>query len=266
MHVESEDNCMYKNIKISRENDIVIVTLSRKEKLNALNKELLLELNEIIDIISIDNSNNGLIITGEGGNFASGADIYEQKDFSIEEAEKWSKEGAILFRKIELLDIPTIAAVEGYALGGGCELALACDMIFASENARFGQPEVKLGVIPGFSGTVRFPRKVGVSKSIELMLSGEIISAHEAKRIGLVNKVIKGDDLMNDTLLFLKKICEYGPTAIRNCKESIRFGMEMHIDEAIHYEKHLFALCYANGEGNEGMHAFIEKRKAEYKK
>ncbi len=251
---------MYKNLKIARENNIVIIALSRTENLNALNRELLTELNEAIDVTAANDFNRGLIITGDGGNFAAGADINEQKNFSVEEAEAWSRRGSSIFRKLELLDIPTIAAVDGYALGGGCELALSCDMIFASRDATFGQPEVKLGVIPGFSGTVRLPRRVGQAKSLELILSGEMISADEAERIGLVNRVFD-DGLLQKTISFLEKTAGHGPTAIKNAKIAIRYGLEMNISEAIHYENQLFSLCYSNGEGNEGMHAFIEKRK-----
>lgn len=255
---------MYKNLKITRDSNIVVITLSRVKSLNSLNRELLSELNEAIDVTAANDFNKGLIITGEGGNFAAGADINEQKDFSIKEAELWSKSGALIFRKLELLDIPTIAAVDGYALGGGCELALSCDMIFASKNAKFGQPEVKLGVIPGFSGTVRLSRRIGASKALELILSGEIISANEAKSIGLVNRVFDDKELMQRTISFLNKTAEYGPTAIKNAKIAIRYGSEMNISEAIRYENQLFSLCYANGEGNEGMHAFIEKREPEF--
>ncbi|MDD5792744.1 MAG: enoyl-CoA hydratase-related protein [Erysipelotrichaceae bacterium] len=253
---------MYSNIKVIDNNNYTTIVLNRPNALNALNGEMLNEVENVLD--NELKKSYGLIITGEGRAFAAGADITLQKDFSSEEAIEWSKMGSAIFRKIELLDIPTIAAVNGYALGGGCELAMSCDMIFASQKAKFGQPEVSLGVTPGFSGTVRLPRLVGTAKAMELLISGEIIPADEAMRIGLVNRVYKPEELKKETEAFLEKVLSMGPKAVKNCKRLVRCGIDMCIEEAIMYENRLFGECYENGEGNEGMYAFVEKRNPDF--
>lgn len=253
---------MYENIVLNKENGIATITLKRPEALNALNRDLLIELSRAIE--NDINDCKALIITGDGRAFAAGADISAQMNFTQEEASAWSEFGNGIFRRIELLDIPTVAAVNGFALGGGCELAMSCDMIFASEKAKFGQPEVTLGVTPGFAGSVRLPRIVGASKALELLISGEIINAEGAHRIGLANRVYAPEELIPQTKEFLGKVISLGPVAIVNCKKSVRTGMGMNLDDAIKNESTLFGECFVNGEGREGMHAFVEKRAADF--
>ena len=197
----------FDNLSISRDGNVRILTISRPYALNALNISLLDELDKAISLVESDKQIKVLIITGEGKAFVAGADISEMKNFTSEEGRKFGELGSSVFRKIELLDKPVIAAVNGFALGGGCELAMSCDIRIASEKARFGQPETGLGITPGFSGCVRLPRIVGLSRAKEMIFTGEMIGAEEAERIGLVNRVVPADDLMNVALDIALKIC-----------------------------------------------------------
>ena len=187
------------------------------------------------------------------------------KDKNAEEARCFAQLGSQVFRRIELIDKPVIAAVNGYALGGGCELSMACDIIIASENAKFGQPETGLGIIPGFAGTQRLPRIVGAKKAKELIFTARIIGAEEAEKIGLVNKTVPHDELMPCAVEMAKTIASKGQIAVRHAKSAINRGMDTDTDKGNAVETDLFALCFANDDQKEGMTAFIEKRKAEFK-
>ena len=182
------------------ENKIAIVTISRPEALNALNTQVIAELEQTVDMIEKNSDLSAMILTGEGRSFVAGADIGEQYPLDLSQGRKWGQRGSAVMRRIEKLAIPTIAAVNGFALGGGCEIAMACDIILASEKAKFGQPEVGLGITPGFSGTQRLPRRVGAAMAKELIFSGKMISAVEAERIGLANHVYPADELMNKAM------------------------------------------------------------------
>ena len=203
-----------------------------------------------------------MIITGEGRSFVAGADIGEQCPMDLEAGRKWARRGSSVFRRIEKLEIPTIAAVNGFALGGGCELALTCDIILASEKAKFGQPEVGLGITPGFSGTQRLPRRVGIGKAKELIFSGKMIKADEAKTIGLVNEVYAPEALMDAALEMARSFTKNAPIAVKYAKACIDRGMQMDLDDGIALENEMFAMCYATADQKEGMTAFLEKRPA----
>ena len=178
---------------------------------------------------------------------------------------RWGQRGSALFRRIEKLEFPTIAAVNGFALGGGCELAMSCDIILASEKAKFGQPEVGLGITPGFSGTQRLPRRVGMAKAKELIFSGKMIKADEAKAIGLVNEVYAPEELMDKAVEMAKSFTKNAPIAVKYAKALIDRGMQMDIDDGIMLEQEMFAMCFASQDQKEGMLAFMEKRPAEFK-
>ena len=205
-----------------------------------------------------------IILTGEGKAFVAGADITEMSSMDAAEGKAFGEKGAKVFRKIELLSKPVIAAVNGYALGGGCELAMCCDIRIASAKAKFGQPEVGLGITPGFSGTQRLPRLVGMGKAKELIFTAEAINADEACRIGLVNSVAEPEELMNTAVAMAEKIAGKAPAAVKYSKESINRGMQCSMDEAINIEANLFGLCFATEDQKEGMKAFMEKRKAKF--
>jgi enoyl-CoA hydratase len=194
----------------------------------------------------------------------AGADIEHMSKMNQEEGTKWGVFGAEIFRRLENMDKPSIAAVNGFALGGGCELAMACDMRIASERAKFGQPEVGLGIVPGFSGTQRLPRLVGKGKAIELILTGEIINAQEAKEIGLVNKVVAAEELLNEAKALAAKINKNAPLAVRYSNAAIKRGLETDMDAGIRIENELFGQCFATEDQKEGMAAFLGKRKPVY--
>ena len=205
-----------------------------------------------------------VILTGEGRSFVAGADIAEMSVMKAEEGRRFGELGAAVFRKIELMAKPVIAAVNGFALGGGCELAMACDIRIASAKAKFGQPEVGLGITPGFSGTQRLPRLVGLGKAKELIYTAAVIHAEEACRIGLVNKVVESEELMNECMAMAKTIAAKAPLAVRYAKEAINRGVETDMDTGIVIENGLFGLCFATTDQKEGMEAFLWKRKPEF--
>ena len=244
--------------------NICTITINRPEALNALNAEVITELEEAISEVESNEDIRALCITGAGRSFVAGADIKAQSVLDIDGGRKWGQRGARLFRRIEKLEIPTVAAVNGFALGGGCELALSCDMIFASEKAKFGQPEVSLGITPGFSGTQRLPRRVGIAKAKELILSGKMIKADEAKEIGLVNQIYSPETLLEEVYSFLKVINKNAPIAVKYSKAAIDRGFDVDIDNGIAIENELFAMCFSTEDQVEGMNAFLEKRKAEF--
>ena len=255
---------MYKFLKYEKNENIGILTIDRQEALNALNSAVITELEQAIGEVEADKELGALIITGAGRSFVAGADIGEQYPLDVAGGRKWGQRGSALMRRIEKLGIPTIAAVNGFALGGGCELALACDIILASEKAKFGQPEVGLGITPGFSGTQRLPRRVGLGKAKELIFSGKMIKAPEAKEIGLVNAVYAPEELMNGSIEMAKSFTKNAPIAVKYAKACIDRGMQMDIDDGIALENELFAMCYATKDQKEGMGAFLEKRPAKF--
>lgn len=259
------ENMDFNNLLFKKDGNIGILSVNRPEALNALNSQVLRELDEAIDIIENDEDIHILILTGEGRAFAAGADIGEMKDLNSEEARQFAKLGSGAFRKIELMEKPVIAAVNGFALGGGCELSMCCDIRIASEKAKFGQPEVGLGIIPGFSGTQRLSRLVGVGKAKELIFTTDMIDANEAYRIGLVNKVVPKDELMEEALKLANVILSKGQLAVRLAKTSINRGAETDIETGMAIERDLFGLCFATSDQKEGMGAFLEKRKPNYK-
>ncbi len=258
-------DAQFENLKYRKEGHIGILTLSRPKSLNALNAKLLHELGDAVDMISADETVYVLIITGDGKAFVAGADIPEMKDYNSEEGHAWGVLGSSVFKKIELMKIPTIAAVNGFALGGGCELAMSCDIRIASDTAKFGQPEVGLGITPGYSGCVRLPRLIGVAKAKELILTGDYISAVEAERLGLVNKVVSTEELMNVAIELAGKIASKAQLAVRYSKMAIDKGIETDINTAIAFENQVFALCFATEDQKEGMNAFVEKRSPHFK-
>lgn len=253
---------MYQTICYEKKENIAIITINRPEALNALNSTVIGELEQVISEVEKDASLGAMILTGEGRSFVAGADIGEQKPLDLEGGRKWGQRGSALFRRIEKLEIPTIAAVNGFALGGGCEIAMSCDIILASEKAKFGQPEVGLGITPGFSGTQRLPRRVGIAKAKELIFSGKMIKADEAEKIGLVNAVYAPEELMNGAMEMAKSFTKNAPIAVKYSKACIDRGMQMDIDDGIALENELFAMCFATADQKEGMGAFMEKRSA----
>lgn len=246
------------------ENKIAIVTISRPEALNALNTQVIEELEQTLDMIEKNSDLSAMILTGEGRSFVAGADIGEQYPLDLSQGRKWGQRGSAVMRRIEKLEIPTIAAVNGFALGGGCEIAMACDIILASEKAKFGQPEVGLGITPGFSGTQRLPRRVGAAMAKELIFSGKMISAVEAERIGLANHVYPAEELMDKAMEMAESFAKNAQIAVRYSKACIDRGMETGVDEGIAMENELFAMCFATGDQKEGMKAFLEKRPASF--
>ena len=253
-----------KTVKLEKKDKIAVLTISRPEALNALNAEVIGELEESVAMIENDNDIAALIITGEGRSFVAGADIGEQAVLDLEGGRNWGRRGSALMRRIELLQIPTIAAVNGFALGGGCELALSCDIIIAGKKAKFGQPEVGLGITPGFSGTQRLPRRVGIGKAKELIFTGAMINAEEALNIGLVNKVTEQEELMAEAEAMAQAITKNAPLAVTYSTVAISRGMEVDIDAGIAIENELFAMCFASRDQKEGMQAFLEKRQASF--
>ena len=245
---------------------VCIVRINRPDTLNALSSEVLMELGTVFDEIAENDSINVVILTGEGRSFVAGADIAEMSKFTAAEGKNFGELGASVFRKIELLKQPVIAAVNGYALGGGCELAMACDIRIASIKAKFGQPETGLGITPGFSGTQRLPRLVGVGIAKELIYTGAVVDGTEACRIGLVNKVVEPDKLMEEAMNMAQLIASRAQLAVQYSKEAINRGIETDIDTGIAFEANLFGLCFATADQKEGMEAFLNKRKPEFRK
>ena len=248
-------------IILEKDKATAIITISREKALNALNSQVIDELSQAIDVVKADKDIRALIITGAGRAFVAGADIGVQSVFDVREGRQWGRRGSAVFREIELLQIPTIAAVGGFALGGGCELALSCDMIVADEKAKFGQPEVSLGITPGFSGTQRLPRRIGTAKAKEMIFTGRMIDAYEADRIGLINKIAESGKLMDEAKALAESCIKNAPAALRYAKACIDRGMQTDIDTGIAIENELFAMCFATEDQKEGMKAFLEKRK-----
>ncbi len=254
------------NITLETEGNLAILSINRPKALNALNTETLKELDMAIDRIAADEGIYVLLITGSGEKaFVAGADISEMKDMSAIEGRKFSVLGNKVFRKLESLEIPVIAAINGYALGGGCELAMTCDIRYASTKARFGQPEVGIGITPGFGGTQRLSRLVGPGMAKELIFTCKIIDADEALRIGLVNKVVEPEALITEAKATAALIASQAPIAVRLSKAAINRGAQCDIDTAVMYEAEVCGECFSTEDQKEGMTAFVEKREKKFK-
>jgi enoyl-CoA hydratase len=248
-----------------REGAVVVLTLNRPEKLNALNAELLGELDVALAALAGDSTISCAILTGSGEKaFAAGADIAAMLDLSTDEARHFSELGHRVCSRIERAPFPVIGAVNGFALGGGCELALACDFLYASDNAKLGQPEVNLGIIPGFGGTQRLARRVGIARARELCYTGDTIAADEALRIGLVNAVVPRAELGAKVKEVAGKIAEKGRVAIAQCKRVLFSGEGVPLDTANVLETQAFAMLFGTKDRREGMSAFLEKRSASF--
>lgn len=253
------------NIKFELEDSVAIVTMNRPKALNALNNQTLIELSLVMDYLAKEKEILGVIITGEGKGFVAGADIVQMQSYKSEEGRNYAGFAQGVFNQIESLEKPVIAAVNGYALGGGCELSLSCDLRIASTSAMFGQPEVNLGVIPCFGGTQRLPRLIGVGRAKDLIYSGRFITADEAFVMGLVNKVVEADVLLKEAKLMMAEIVKKSPIAVRYAKVVINKGMDLDLHNALELEKDVAGLTFATKDKQEGMDAFVEKRKPVFK-
>ncbi|QEA39375.1 enoyl-CoA hydratase/isomerase family protein [Pistricoccus aurantiacus] len=252
-------------IEKSEDAGIMRLTLNRPKALNALNSDLIKALDETLDELEARRDLRAVLITGAGEkSFVAGADISEMRDKTPEEARIFAGQALATVKRLERLPVPVVALVNGFCLGGGCELALACDWAVASDNAVFGQPEVGLGVIPGFGGTQRLPRRVGPAMALDLITTGRKIDANEALRIGLVNRVVPQGELESVAEEITKQLKGNGPQAVRAAKQAVHDGMDQDLDSALALETSLFALCFASEEQSEGMGAFVEKRKPNF--
>ena len=256
----------YKNILLAVKDKIAFVTINRPDKLNALNNATLDELKHCFNAIKNDNSVNVVIITGAGEKaFIAGADISELNKLNTVEGKIFSEKGQEVFNMIEKLGKPVIAVVNGFALGGGCELALACHIRIANEKAKFGQPEVNLGIIPGYGGTQRLTRLINSGRSSEMILTGDLIDSHEALRIGLVNKVFSSEEIINKATEMAEKISNKGQIAVRMALRAIVSCNDTSEAEGQNLESSLFAICCGTEDFKEGTLAFLEKRKPNFK-
>ena len=253
------------NVKLELEDHILVVTMNRPKALNALNNQTLDELQEVTKMIVEDDDVYGVIITGEGRGFVAGADIVQMKPYKSEEGRTYAGYAQDTFNKIEALDKPVIAAVNGFALGGGCELALSCDIRIASEKAVFGQPEVTLGIMPCFGGTQRLPRLIGAGLAKEMIYTGRQVKAEEAKQFGLVNKVVAAEELIDTAKAMMKDILKVSPIGIKYAKIAINKGADMDLKNGLELEKDLVGLCFATEDKEIGMTAFLEKAKPSFR-
>lgn len=243
---------------------VATLTVNRPDKLNALNKRVVAELGEAIDSLRADRDVGGVIVTGAGRAFVAGADISELEEVAGQSAEALAKVGQSVFDRFESSPKPIIAAVNGFALGGGCELAMACHVRIASENAKFGQPEVKLGLIPGYGGTQRLPRLVGRGRALQLLLTGEIVDAHEAMRIGLVNRVVPANELVSTATTMMRAMLANAPLALGACIDAVNQGIDATLDTALALEASAFGRLASTEDKREGTRAFLEKRAATF--
>ncbi len=252
------------HILLEKKGNIAIASIDRPKALNALNSEVLNDLDTLVDTVHADPEIRVLILTGSGEkSFVAGADIGEMSSLTKVEGEAFGKKGNDVFRRIETLPIPVIAAVNGYALGGGCELAMSCDIRICADTAVFGQPETGLGITPGFGGTQRLARLIGPGMAKQLIYSARNIKADEALRIGLVNAVYPLEELRPAAEKLAETIAKNAPIAVRACKQAINEGLEVPMDEAIVIEEKLFGSCFETADQKEGMSAFLEKRRHE---
>ena len=250
------------NVILEKEGHLAIVTINRPKALNALNSATLKDLDTVLEDLEKDNNIYAVILTGAGEkSFVAGADISEMKDLNEAQGKEFGELGNKVFLRLENLNKPVIAAIQGFALGGGCEISMACDIRIASDKALFGQPEVGLGITPGFGGTQRLARIAGLGKAKEMIYTAQNIKADEAYRIGLVNKVVPLEDLMTEAKKIASKIIANAPIAVRECKDAINRGMQVSIDKAVMIEAEDFVKCFATEDQTEGMTAFLERRK-----
>lgn len=256
----------YTTLLVEKKDDgIAVITINRPDKMNALNAVVIGELDAAIAELDADASVRGLILTGMGEKaFVAGADISELATVTPIEARSVGLKGQRVYDRLERFRAPTIAAVNGFALGGGCELAMACHIRIASENARLGTPEVKLGLICGYAGTQRLPRLVGRGRALEILLSGEMVGADEAFRIGLVNRVVPRDSLMTEATSLMKKMIANAPLSLRYTIEAVNAGLDMSFEDAQDHEATLFSLLCSTADRTEGTGAFLEKRPAKF--
>ncbi|NLB51638.1 MAG: short-chain-enoyl-CoA hydratase [Syntrophomonadaceae bacterium] len=255
----------FENLILEKQDRIATIYINRPKALNALNTDTLLELKDAVNQIKTDDSIDLLIITGSGDKaFVAGADIAFMQNLTAMEGRAFGALGQKVFMAVESLEKPVIAAVNGFALGGGCELAMCCDFRIASTKARFGQPEVGLGITPGFGGTQRLPRLVGMGMAKQLLMTADIIGAQEAKRIGLVNEVTEPEELINTVKNIAERILSKGQLAVRLTKAAVNEGTQADINRAMTIEADAFGLCFSTADQKEGMNAFIEKRKPEF--
>ena len=255
----------YQTILYQPANGICTITLNRPDKLNALNDQVMLELGSAVDRLTTEAEIKGAILTGAGPkSFVAGADIGDLSRQGPFDGKARAQRGQAVLRRLETCGKPVIAAINGFALGGGCELAMACHIRIAGENAKFGQPEVKLGIAPGYGGTQRLPRIVGKGVALQLILTGEMIDAQEAYRIGLVNKIVPSGDVLAESEKMMRGILAMGPLAIRLAMEAVDQGLEMTLDEGLLLEANHFGLLAATSDMKEGTTAFLEKRAAKF--
>lgn len=253
-----------KNVLLEKKGNIAIATINRPKALNALNSEVLEDLNELVDLVNADEEIYAMILTGSGEkSFVAGADIAEMSTLTKAEGEAFGKKGNDVFRKLETMPIPTIAAINGFALGGGCELSMSCDIRICADTAVFGQPETGLGITPGFGGTQRLARLVSPGMAKQMIYGAKNIKADEALRIGLVNAVYPLEELMGAAEKLATTIAKNAPIAVRACKKAINEGLQVDMDQAIVIEEKAFGSCFETADQKEGMGAFLEKRKHE---
>jgi enoyl-CoA hydratase len=250
------------NVLYEVKDHVAVLTINRPEALNALNLDVLADLKDAVERAERDEDVYVLVITGAGRAFVAGADIAQMKDFSPVEARAFGEFGNAVFYKIETLSKPVIAAVNGFALGGGCELACACDIRIASDRAKFGQPEVGLGITPGFGGTVRLPRIVGAAKAKELIFTARTIDAQEALKIGLVSDVVPAESLMETALSLAQAMAANAQVAVRQAKASIHNALQCDVVSALRFEAQAFAVCFSTEDQKDAMTAFVNKTKA----
>ena len=248
-------------VEVTKQGHVGIVTMNRPEALNALSKAVFADLSKALDVVEQDDDVYVVIITGQGRSFIAGADIGEMATMNVEEGLAFSELGNSLLMRVDMFPKPTIAAVNGFALGGGCEMALACDIRVASEKAKFGQPEVGLGIIPGFGGTQRMARIIGTGPAMELIYTADIIDAKRAMEISMVNHVVPAEELMDFCMEMAQKIVNKAQVAIRTSKMAIRRGIDCDISTAVTYEALAFATCFGTEDQKDAMKAFVEKRK-----
>ncbi|HSM06540.1 MAG TPA: enoyl-CoA hydratase-related protein [Longimicrobiales bacterium] len=253
------------HVRVEWDQELAVVTVDRQDKMNALNAEVIAEIGEAFNGLRDDDDVRGVILTGAGDKaFVAGADISELARMDAMTGVEVSRAGQEVFLGIERFPKPVLAAVGGYALGGGCELALACHLRVASENARFGLPEVGLGIIPGYGGTLRLARLIGLGRAVELTLTGEMIGADRAEALGLVSAVHPREGFLDEAKAFLRKVTKNGPVALRKALESVYHAVDASTADALAYESSLFGLLASTEDMKEGMTAFLEKRKPEF--
>lgn len=252
-------------VKFEKQGNVAVLTIDRPEALNALNSQVLCDLDAAISQVEADDEVRVVVLTGAGRSFVAGADIGEMVNFSAIDGKKFGVHGGSIFLRLENLSKPVIAAINGFALGGGCELAMACDIRIASTRAKMGIPEVTLGVIPGFGGTQRLPRLVGLGKAVELLATGRPYKAEECREMGLVNQVVAPEELLERCLELAEAISRNSTGAISYGKQCMSTGLELDLARALDFEQRVFALTFTEHDQREGMEAFLQKRPASFR-